>query len=727
MVIRARNNKTNAGAKKRWSADDRAKRTDGPAQRPAAGRGQAPESRAARRAAQFGAPRPDDRSARTERSASDRKNDWYPGPRINQRKQDEGSGRDDRPRRDAGDAPRRSFGDRPQRTSNYDRPQRADRPAYNRDDRPAYNRDDRAPRQDRDDRRTERPAYNRDDRAPRQDRDDRAPRREWTERAPRRDDADRAPRRDFGDRAPRQDRDAPAPRREWTERPPRRDNDAPRRDFSDRAPRQDQDRAPRREWTERPPRQDRDAPRRDFADRGPRRDNDAPRRDDRAWDRAPRNDARSTDNRGAGHHGFAPHHADATAWKAPEDVVLEKLQAETVTAVETEGVTFADLGLGDSIVRALAELGAAAPFPIQTATIPDALAGRDLLGRGRTGSGKTIAFGAAMVERLLRNWAESGRTLGGRREMGRAPRAIILAPTRELALQIDRTIQPIARSVGLFTTQIVGGVPQARQVGALKKGVDIVIGTPGRMEDLIEQRHLDLRSIEIAVLDEADHMCELGFLEPIRRLLAGVPATGQRLLFSATLDSAVSSLVNEFLTNPAVHEVVEEAGATPASHHVLVIEQNEKLRVLEALLGSVDRSLVFARTRAFAEQLADELEDEGVSTVSLHGDLNQARRSRNLQRFSEGKARALVATDVAARGIHVDGIELVVHADAAEEYKTYLHRSGRTGRAGASGTVVTLITARRRRRFEELLARAEIEATFATVKPGGDPVAALQR
>ena len=200
-------------------------------------------------------------------------------------------------------------------------------------------------------------------------------------------------------------------------------------------------------------------------------------------------------------------------------------------------------------------------------------------------------------------------------------------------------------------------------------------------------------------------MCELGFLEPIRRLLSLVPEHGQRLLFSATLDSAVSSLVQEYLTNPAVHEVVEDAGAVPASHHVLVID----------------------RTRAFAEQLADDLEDVGVPTVSLHGDLNQARRTRNLQRFSDGKATALIATDVAARGIHVDAIELVVHADAAEEYKTYLHRSGRTGRAGASGTVVTLITARRRRRFEELLARAEIDATFATVKPGADPVAALQR
>ncbi|WP_375401708.1 DEAD/DEAH box helicase, partial [uncultured Amnibacterium sp.] len=298
-------------------------------------------------------------------------------------------------------------------------------------------------------------------------------------------------------------------------------------------------------------------------------------------------------------------------------------------------------------------------------------------------------------------------------------------PTRELALQIDRTVQPIARSVGLFTTQVVGGVPQARQVGALKKGVDIVIGTPGRIEDLIEQRHLDLRSIEIAVLDEADHMAELGFLEPMERLLSQLPKDGQRLLFSATLDSAVATLVDRFLPDAAAHEVAEQAGAVMAEHHVLVIEQGDKLPVLGTLLGSSERSLVFARTRAFAEQLADELEDEGVRTVSLHGDLNQSRRTRNLERFSSGKVQALIATDVAARGIHVDDIEFVVHADAAEDYKTYLHRSGRTGRAGATGTVVTLITARRRRRFTELLERAEIQATFTVLQPGADPLAAI--
>ncbi|MDQ1512537.1 MAG: hypothetical protein QOC59_379, partial [Microbacteriaceae bacterium] len=304
---------------------------------------------------------------------------------------------------------------------------------------------------------------------------------------------------------------------------------------------------------------------------------------------------------------------------------------------------------------------------------------------------------------------------------------LILAPTRELALQIDRTVQPIARSVGLFTTQIVGGVPQGRQVGALGKGVDIVIGTPGRMEDLIDQGRLDLSQIEITVLDEADHMADLGFLEPMQRLLRRVPAQGQRMLFSATLDAAVAAIVDEFLPEPAVHEVADIDHAGTAAHRVLVIDQGEKLPVLQALLSSASRSLVFARTRAFAEELANELDDLGVRAESLHGDLNQGRRTRNLARFSEGKVAALVATDVAARGIHVDAVDLVVHADAAEDYKTYLHRSGRTGRAGASGTVVTLITARRRRRFAELLERAGIEADFVPVHPGDDPVAALAR
>ena len=398
--------------------------------------------------------------------------------------------------------------------------------------------------------------------------------------------------------------------------------------------------------------------------------------------------------------------------------MLERLEAEAIQAADVDGVTFADLGFGGNVVRALAELGADKPFPIQAATAPDVLSGKDVLGRGRTGSGKTIAFGAPMVERLMQLWAESGKA-GGKRQIGRAPRALILAPTRELALQIDRTVQPIARSVGLFTTQIYGGVPQGRQVGALQRGVDIVIGTPGRIEDLLEQGRLDLSEVVVTVLDEADHMCDLGFLEPVQRILRETSEGGQKLLFSATLDKGVAQLVDEFLVEPAVHEVAgEDQASSTIDHRVLVIEHRDKPAIIEQLADREGKTLIFARTRAFAEMLADQLDDAGIPAVSLHGDLNQSRRTRNLAQLTSGRVNVLVATDVAARGIHVDDIDLVIQADAPDEYKTYLHRSGRTGRAGKQGTVVTLIPRQRQRRMNELLDRAEIEADFVPAIPG---------
>ncbi|GAA2960600.1 hypothetical protein GCM10010459_15890 [Microbacterium schleiferi] len=397
------------------------------------------------------------------------------------------------------------------------------------------------------------------------------------------------------------------------------------------------------------------------------------------------------------------------------DVVHERLQAEAVQADAVEGVGFGDLGLGENIVRVLAELGAASPFPIQAATIAPILEGRDVLARGRTGSGKTIAFGAPLVESILRSQA------GTRREFGRSPKALVLAPTRELALQIDRTIQPIARSVGLFTTQIYGGVPQARQVGALKKGVDIIVGTPGRIEDLVEQGKLDLSEVRIAVLDEADHMCELGFLEPVQRILRLTADGSQKLLFSATLDREVAALVDEFLVEPAVYEVAgEDQDSSTIEHRVLVIDHRDKAEILTSLVDRDGKTLVFARTRAYAEMLAEQFDDAGIPSLALHGDLNQAKRTRNLEKLTSGRVRVLVATDVAARGIHVDDIDLVVQADAPDEYKTYLHRSGRTGRAGREGRVVTLITRQRRRRMTEMLDRAEIEAPFEDARVGDD-------
>ncbi|MET0304187.1 MAG: DEAD/DEAH box helicase [Microbacteriaceae bacterium] len=642
-----------------------------------------------------------------------------------------------------------------------ERPSRGERPNWEprgKDARPArsFDRDDRAPRRDRDDRparsfdrggRDDRPARSfdrggRDDRAPRSfDRDDRAPRRDRDERPARSFDRggrdDRAPRRDRDDRPQRSfDRDDRAPRRDRDERPARsfdRDDRAPRRDRDERPARSfdrggRDDRAPRRDRDDRP---QRSFDRNDRSDRGGR-DDRAPRRDrddrpQRSFDRGGRDDrpARSFDDRPARRHDDSSYFpsADVKSREATrDDVVLERLEADAIQAQDVEGATFGDLGLGGNIVRSLDELGAVSPFPIQAATIPDVLAARDVLGRGRTGSGKTIAFGAPLVERLMQLQADAEP--GTRRRPGRAPRAIILAPTRELALQIDRTVQPIARSVGLFTTQLYGGVPYPRQVGALQRGVDIVIGTPGRIEDLVEQGRLDLSQIAITVLDEADHMCDLGFLEPVQRLMRRTPSDSQKLLFSATLDTGVASLVDEFLTDPAVHEVAgEDQDSSTIEHRVFLLDQRDKQTVLAELASGPGKKLVFARTRAFTEDLTDMLEDHGINAVALHGDLNQSRRTRNLERLTSGRANVLVATDVAARGIHIDDIELVIQADAPDEYKTYLHRAGRTGRAGKDGVVVTLVPFNRRRRTEDLLSRAEIEAEWTEVRPGDALVA----
>ena len=513
--------------------------------------------------------------------------------------------------------------------------------------------------------REERPSYG--DRPQRTERPARGDRPSYGDRAPRQGSYERL---SSGDRSSRSERPARGDHTEHTERSARNDRGSERRErpaYNDR------------------PRSSEDRPRRSFEERPPRRESDL-------------YPSRESGNR-------APH----------DDVVLERLEAQMLTAEEVEGKTFGDLGLGDNITRQLAGMGAAAPFPIQAATIPDVLAGKDVLGRGKTGSGKTIAFGAPLVERLMEN---NG---GKNRKVGRKPRALILAPTRELAMQIDRTVQPIARCVGLFTVTIVGGVPQYKQVSALQRGVDIVIATPGRVEDLIEQGRLDLSEVFVTVVDEADHMCDLGFLEPVERILQATRAGGQKLLFSATLDRAVAKLVKDFLVDPAVHEVAgEDQAHSTIDHRILLIEQRDKGAIIEKLASGAGKTLIFARTRAFAEQLADRLEDAGVPATSLHGDLNQSRRTRNLALLTSGRVSVLVATDVAARGIHVDDISLVIQADPPDEYKAYLHRSGRTGRAGKHGTVVTLVNKSRRRRMDELLGRAEIRATMVTVSPGDD-------
>jgi superfamily II DNA/RNA helicase len=652
-----------APVKKRWNADERASRTG-------------------------------DRPAGAERPAStDRRPNWTPST--------------ERPARPSyGDRPQRterpSYGERTERPSYNDRPAR---PSYNTTDRPArpaYNdrpaRTDRPAQSDRsyNDRpaRTERPAYNdrpaRTDRPTQSDRsyNDRPAR---TERPAYNDRPARTERPAYNDRPARTDRPAQSDR-SYNDRPARTERPA----YNDRPARTDRPTQSDRSYNDRPARTERPA----YNDRPARTERPARSYDDRA----PRRDS---------DYYPAKNDAKSMAFAAHEDVVLERLEAQVITAGDAAGVTWKDLGIGDNMSRQLVLMGAETPFPIQAATIPDVLAGKDVLGRGKTGSGKTIAFGAPLVERLMENMGGAGR------KPGRKPRALILAPTRELAMQIDRTVQPIARSVGLFTTTIVGGVPQYKQVSTLQRGVDIVIATPGRVEDLIEQGRLDLSEVFVTVLDEADHMCDLGFLEPVQRILESTKKGGQKLLFSATLDKGVATLVKQFLKEPAVHEVAgEDQASSTIDHRVLLIEQRDKTRIIEELSAGEGKTLIFARTRAFAEQLADQLEDAGIPATSLHGDLNQSRRTRNLQLLTSGRVNVLVATDVAARGIHVDDISLVIQADAPDEYKTYLHRSGRTGRAGKAGTVVTLISKARRRRMDELLGRAEITASMVNAAPG---------
>ncbi|WP_317231964.1 DEAD/DEAH box helicase, partial [Clavibacter capsici] len=640
----------------------------------------------------------------------------------------------DRPNR-AGQRPERGDA-RPQRGERpssgggaYDRGQRGERPSYGaergqRSERPSYGND----RPARGGERSERPSYN--DRAPRNERpfyNDRAPRNERPsygndrpQRSERPSYSDRNERPSYNDRNSRSERPAYNDRAQRSERPSYNDSRPARSERPSYG-----DRAERPSYDDRPARAERPA----YGDRPARTERpsygDRPQRSERPsyGDRPQRSERPSYDDaRPKRDSDFYPSKEGAPRHAPAEDVVLERLEAQATTAKDVDGVTFAALGLGQNIVRVLEELGAASPFPIQAATIPDVLAGRDVLGRGRTGSGKTIAFGAPLVERLLENDGAKNR------KMGRKPRALILAPTRELAMQIDRTVQPIARSVGLFTTTIFGGVPQFKQVGALQRGVDILIATPGRLEDLIDQGRLDLSEIVVTVLDEADHMCDLGFLEPVQRILRQVKPDGQRLLFSATLDKGVATLVNEFLPSPSVHEVAgEDQASSTIDHRVLLIEQRDKAAIIEQLSSGEGKTLIFARTRAFAEQLADQLEDAGIPATSLHGDLNQARRTRNLQLLTSGKVRVLVATDVAARGIHVDDIGLVIQADAPDEYKSYLHRAGRTGRAGKQGTVVTLITKARRRRMDDLLGRAEITATTVMAAAGDRVIADLAR
>ena len=369
---------------------------------------------------------------------------------------------------------------------------------------------------------------------------------------------------------------------------------------------------------------------------------------------------------------------------------------------------FTDLGAPPVLAAVLAERGIINPTPIQAATLRDALAGRDVLGRGRTGSGKTYAFLLPLVARLT----------GHGRRVPRKPRALILAPTRELAAQIETALQPLAAAAGLSSMTVFGGVGQQPQIAGLRRGVDVLVACPGRLLDLIGQGHVDLGSVEITVLDEADHMADLGFLPAVRRILDATPATGQRLLFSATLDAGVGVLVKRFLTNPMTHHADSaHSRVSTMSHHVLQVTADDRLPVLVDLTSAPGRSVVFTRTKHGAKKLTKQLNASGVPAVELHGNLSQNARTRTMERFHSGAATTLVATDIAARGIHVDDIAIVVHADPPTEHKAYLHRSGRTARAGADGLVITLATDDQMRDVRDLTRKAGVQPTTTRVHP----------
>lgn len=382
-------------------------------------------------------------------------------------------------------------------------------------------------------------------------------------------------------------------------------------------------------------------------------------------------------------------------------------------------LTFADLGVPTPIAHALEKNGKTSPFPIQRDTLPDSLAGKDVLGRGRTGSGKTIAFGIPLVARLADQVATKRRP--------NRPRGIVLAPTRELVTQIAETLKLLADPVGVKVTTIFGGVPQRRQEIVLEQGVDIVVAAPGRLDDLMRQKLVSLDSIEITVLDEADHMADMGFLPVVTRILNATPKAGQRLLFSATLDNGVDNIVKKFLNQPVMHSVDSAESPVPQlTHHVFeVAGKDQKDALIEALASGTARRILFTRMKHQAKRLAKHLTACGIPAVELQGNLSQNARERNLAEFVSGDAKVLVATDVAARGVHVDGVDLVVHINPPVEHKAYLHRSGRTARAGNEGDVVTIVLPEQRGEMRQLLRAAKIRVTPRTVGVNDPEVEAL--
>ncbi len=377
--------------------------------------------------------------------------------------------------------------------------------------------------------------------------------------------------------------------------------------------------------------------------------------------------------------------------------------------------SFADLGLPENLVTTLHRRGITDPFPIQTATIPDILAGKDVLGRGQTGSGKTLAFGLPTLVRLTQ-----GSTAPKR------PRALVLVPTRELAMQVCEALEPYATTLGLCVRNVVGGMPFGRQIDGLRRGVDLLVATPGRLNDLINQRACELGDVSIAILDEADHMADMGFLPQVRKLLDQVRPGGQRLLFSATLDGDVDKLVRQYLSHPVTHSVAPAtAGVVEMDHHVITVSADDKLDVVSEIASRDGKTMFFVRTKHGADRLAKKLGQVGVRAGSLHGGKSQGQRTRTLAQFKDGLVPVLIATDVAARGIHVDNVGLVVHVDPPADPKDYLHRAGRTARAGESGTVLTLVLPHQRREVDQMTRKAGVSPTRGSARPGDVDLASL--
>ncbi|GAA1571005.1 hypothetical protein GCM10009804_29280 [Kribbella hippodromi] len=585
--------------------------------------------------------------------------------------------RDERPRFNRDDRPQYNGGDR-QQFNRDERPRfnRDDRPQSNRDERPRFNRDDR-PQSNRDDRqqynRSDRPQYNRDER-PRFNRDDRP-----------QYNRDERPRFNRDDR-PQGNRDE-RPRFSRDDRPQFNRDERPRYNRDDRQ-QYNRDERPRFNRDDRRSTNDeRSAYARDDRPRFERSEKNF-RKDDRRVEQDNRRGQRD----------------DRREQAAPADL-----------GTVADDNQFAALGLAPRLVQRLARDGITAPFPIQAATIPDALAGKDVLGRGQTGSGKTLGFGLPTLMRLS----------GGRTE-SRRPRGMILVPTRELAMQVHDALEPLAHVMNVSLKLIAGGLPYPKQIDALRRGVDLLIATPGRLIDLCEQGAADLGAVEVAVLDEADHMCDMGFMPAVTTLLDMTPPAGQRLLFSATLDNDVDTIVKTYLKDPVIHSTdAAQAAVTTMEHHLLVIEPAHKQSLTAELASRDGRTIIFVRTKLGADRVATQLRDRGVMAAALHGGLTQGARNRTLEQFKDGSVPVLVATDVAARGIHVDDVGLVVQADPAADHKDYLHRAGRTARAGGEGAVVTLVLPHQRRGMIRLAESAGVAVEPVRARPGDEVVTGL--